>query len=65
MKNKNVEYINLGLVDYKQAWDFQEELFKKIVDVKVNNRNNQTEEVTPNYVIFCQHPKVVNSKIYF
>jgi lipoyl(octanoyl) transferase len=58
MKNKNVEYINLGLVDYKQAWDFQEELFKKIVDVKVNNRNNQTEEVTPNYIIFCQHPHV-------
>lgn len=58
MKNKKVEYINLGLIDYKKAWDFQEELFKKIVDIKVNNRNNQTEETTPNYLIFCQHPHV-------
>lgn len=58
MKNKKVEYINLGLIDYKEAWDLQEELFKKIVDIKVNNRNNQTEETTPNYLIFCQHPHV-------
>jgi lipoyl(octanoyl) transferase len=58
MKNKKVEYINLGLIDYKKAWDFQEELFKKIVDIKVNNRNNQTEDITPNYLIFCQHPHV-------
>lgn len=58
MKNKKVEYINLGLIDYKEAWDFQEELFKKIVDIKVNNRNSQTEETTPNYLIFCQHPHV-------
>lgn len=58
MKNKKVEYINLGLIDYKKAWDFQEELFKKVVDIKVNNRNNQTEDITPNYLIFCQHPHV-------
>lgn len=29
MKNKKVEYIDLGLIDYKEAWDFQEEYFKK------------------------------------
>ncbi len=58
MKNKKVEYINLGLIDYKEAWDLQEKLFKKIVDIKVNNRNSQTEETTPNYLIFCQHPHV-------
>lgn len=58
MKNKKVEYIDLGLVDYKKAWDFQEEYFKKIVDIKINNRNNQTEETTPNYLLFCQHPHV-------
>lgn len=58
MKNKKVEYIDLGLVDYKKAWDFQEEYFKKIVDIKINNRNNQTDENTPNYLLFCQHPHV-------
>jgi lipoyl(octanoyl) transferase len=58
MKNKQVQYIDLGLIDYKEAWDFQEEYFKKIIDIKINNRNNQTEETTPNYLIFCQHPHV-------
>ena len=58
MKNKQVQYIDLGLIDYKEAWDFQEGYFKKIIDIKINNRNNQTEETTPNYLIFCQHPHV-------
>ena len=58
MKNKEVQYIDLGLIDYKEAWDFQEEYFKKIVDIKIQNRTNETAEITPNYLIFCQHPHV-------
>lgn len=58
MKNKEVKYIDLGLIDYKEAWDFQEEYFKKVVDIKIANRTNETLEKTPNYLIFCQHPHV-------
>ena len=29
----------LGLIDYKQAWDYQENIFKEIVDLKIKNRN--------------------------
>jgi lipoyl(octanoyl) transferase len=58
MKNKKVEYIDLGLIDYKEAWDFQEQYFKKIVDIKIENRTLDSKITTPNYLIFCQHPHV-------
>ncbi|MCF8324511.1 MAG: lipoyl(octanoyl) transferase LipB [Leadbetterella sp.] len=58
MKNIEVKYIDLGLIDYKEAWDLQEEYFKKVVDIKIANRTNETIEKTPNYLIFCQHPHV-------
>ena len=58
MKNKKAEFINLGLIDYKEAWDYQEELFKKVIDLKLENKNNKTEFATPNYLIFCEHPHV-------
>ncbi|MES2589212.1 MAG: lipoyl(octanoyl) transferase LipB [Bacteroidota bacterium] len=50
--------IDLGLVDYKKAWDFQEELFQKSVQQKIALRNGKSEEKTKNYMIFCQHPHV-------
>ncbi len=53
-----VQFIDLGLKDYKEAWDFQEEIFKKSIDIKINNRNNQTEDKPPHYLIFCEHPHV-------
>lgn len=58
MKNKQVKFTDLGLMDYKEAWDYQEELFTRVVDIKLANRNNNNEEPTPNYLLFCQHPHV-------
>ncbi len=58
MKNKQVKFTDLGLIDYKEAWDYQEELFKQVVDIKLANRDHTTEEPTPNYLLFCQHPHV-------
>ena len=34
---------DLGRIDYKQAWDLQEELLKTAVDCKISNRKNETE----------------------
>ncbi|MFY0651591.1 MAG: lipoyl(octanoyl) transferase LipB [Cyclobacteriaceae bacterium] len=55
--NKRTKFINLGLIDYKKAWDYQDSLFKETVDIKIKNRslviNDQIE--TPNYLIFCNH----------
>ena len=58
MKNKQVKFTDLGLMDYKEAWDYQEELFKQVVDIKLANRQQNTEKPTPNFLLFCQHPHV-------
>ena len=34
IKNKLIKIKDLGLVDYKDCWDYQEELFKGVIDVK-------------------------------
>lgn len=58
--NKKTKFIDLGLIDYKQAWDYQTDLFNKTLDVKAKNRNLSDNEqlITDNYLIFCQHPHV-------
>ncbi|WP_420147933.1 lipoyl(octanoyl) transferase LipB [Spirosoma sp.] len=58
--NKQVEVKQLGLIDYKTAWDEQERLFATIVDRKLQNRVCPVEEqqLTPNYLLFCEHPPV-------
>lgn len=49
---------DLGKIDYKEAWDYQEKLFKENVDLKIAIRKNETNEVTTNYLLFCEHPHV-------
>ncbi|PRX56020.1 lipoyl(octanoyl) transferase LipB [Flagellimonas meridianipacifica] len=56
--NKKVILENLGQKDYKETWDYQEELFKGIVDTKIDNRRNGSELETPNYFLFVEHPHV-------
>lgn len=55
-----VKLIDLGLIDYKEAWDYQEKLFGEVVQIKSNNRKLSLELVlqTPNFLLFCQHPNV-------
>ena len=49
---------DLGLKDYKETWDYQEKLFQGIIDIKIDNRKNDTSNKTPNYFIFVEHPHV-------
>ena len=58
--NKKAQFIHLGLVDYKKAWDYQVDIFNKILLVKSENRSRSEEaqKATDNYVIFCEHPHV-------
>ncbi len=53
-----VIFKDLGLIDYKEAWDFQETLFKETVQQKIDLRNGLTAEPTKNYLLFCEHPHV-------
>jgi len=58
--NKQVSCINLGLIDYKEAWDYQEKLFHQTVNIKISNRKllESEQAQTPNYLLFCEHPHV-------
>ena len=55
---QKIKLIELGLKPYKEAWDYQNELFQQIIDLKLANRNNKTKSPTPNYFIFTEHPHV-------
>ena len=56
--NKQVSFRDLGLIDYKQCWDFQEQLFAEIIAVKSSNRKENKKIDTKNHLIFCEHPHV-------
>lgn len=55
----SVLFKDLGLTDYAEAWRYQEELFKGIVDQKIYNRNHpESSNLPKNYLLFCEHPHV-------
>ena len=56
--NKKIQLVEFPIKDYKETWDFQEELFRKILDIKINNRRNEANQITPNYLILLEHPHV-------
>jgi len=56
--NKNIYFRELGLRDYKEIWDYQEQLFKEILDQKIANRREGTSKATRNYLLFVEHPHV-------
>lgn len=58
LQNKKVTCHNLGLIEYQEAWDYQESLFQEIVDIKTANRKAARPTLTPNYLLFCEHPHV-------
>ena len=47
-------FIDLGLIDYKKCWDFQEELLAKIVEEK----RSKEQPVSQNYFLLAEHPHV-------
>lgn len=55
-----VQFQNLGLIDYKEAWDFQESVFTTITDRKIANRDLPVEQQVPtqSHLLFCEHPHV-------
>ncbi len=58
MMNTTIQFQDLGKKDYKETWLYQEELFKQIVDLKIQNRNLECPKETPNYFLYVEHPHV-------
>ena len=58
--NTTTQFIDLGLIDYQQAWDYQTDLFNKNLEIKKQNRDLPSNEqrITNNHLIFCEHPHV-------
>jgi lipoyl(octanoyl) transferase len=59
-QNKKVQVVDVNLVPYQEAWDMQEKLMAEISEIKLANRDRAQSEIniTPNYLLFCQHPHV-------
>ena len=59
-QNKNLKFQDLGLINYPEAFEFQEKLMNEIIEIKAQNRTSITDEYleTPNYFLFVEHPHV-------
>lgn len=53
-----IQLKDIGLKEYQEAWDLQNELFQEIIDIKIENRKREGQITTPNYFIFTEHPHV-------
>ena len=58
MLNKTIKLQDLGTKDFKETWDYQEQLFKGILDTKIKNRREELQLQTDNYFLFVEHPHV-------
>ncbi|WP_299114272.1 lipoyl(octanoyl) transferase LipB [uncultured Winogradskyella sp.] len=56
--NKTVKFEDLGVKDFKATWDYQETLFKAILDTKIKNRREDAGLETDNHFLFVEHPHV-------
>jgi len=56
--NKNIYIKYLGVKDFKETWDYQESVFKTILDTKIKNRREDAGLETQNYFFFVEHPHV-------
>ena len=55
---QSVVFNDLGLIDYQEAWDHQEQLFQDIIQIKSRNRKVGTRTPTQSHLLFCEHPHV-------
>ena len=67
MEKQQIIFEDLGIINYKAAWDYQEELVKSNLEIKSAARNavktgdaplGPKELPTKNYLLFCEHPPV-------
>lgn len=58
MEETRVIIHRLGLIDYEQAWAYQEVLFNEAIALKIKNRNEKTAVLPKNHLLICEHPHV-------
>lgn len=63
MERQGVEFRDLGHMDYKAAWDYQDVLMKQNLDIKTQSHQFPTETdpaqlPTRHFLLFVEHPPV-------
>lgn len=66
LEKQQIIFEDLGIINYKKAWDYQEELVKKNLEIKMEARRASdvgqvtmnNAQKTYNYLLFCEHPPV-------
>ena len=63
MDKQKVKFKDLGIIEYKAAWDYQETLLNENVRIKSELRNaslttHHSQLTTTNYFLLCEHPPV-------
>ena len=58
--NTKIKFEDLGIMDYSTAWEYQENLMKNTIEIKMKNRKSPAEQIieTPNYFLFVEHPHI-------
>lgn len=51
--SKEVIFQDMGIMPYKEAWDYQEEVFQSLVKSKLSDNNDKAQ-----YLLFCEHNHV-------
>ncbi|NMC38658.1 MAG: lipoyl(octanoyl) transferase LipB [Bacteroidales bacterium] len=56
----SVVYQDIGIKDYKETWDYQEQVFNKLVSRKTGHDNlpEEADKTSTGTLIFVQHPHV-------
>ena len=57
-KQKKILIKNLGFLDFKRTFDIQKDYQNQIIETKINNRRNNLNITTPNFLLFVEHDHV-------
>jgi len=57
-KNKNIIVKDLGKEEYQNCFEIQKKLQKEIINIKLNNRRDNLNIETPNYLLVVEHNHV-------
>ena len=57
-KHKEIIIKNLGFLDFKKTFDIQKDYQNQIIETKLNNRRNNLNITTPNFLLFVEHDHV-------
>ena len=53
----NLKFTDLGLIDYKEAWDYQENVHHRLTQIKLSGDNKAQTNFMGEFIL-CEHPHV-------